>query len=73
MKIRALTSVHDIVDTLGGTTQFARRYGYTKQQINYYRVMGRLPAKIFLTCTDDLRTLGCRASSTPITTIIRAR
>lgn len=62
MRIRTLKTAADIVEALAPTDrEFGRRYGLTKQLLNYYLQKNVLPPRIYLRCIQDLRKIRCTA------------
>lgn len=61
--MKELTSVDDIIDTLGGTFAVARiaALGITPQGVSNWRKRGRLPAEKYLVMTAELRRRGYTA------------
>jgi len=59
--IRALKTVDDVVDALGGTAKVARLIEGSQQSVSNARASGRLPPTTFVVMTDALAKISCEA------------
>jgi hypothetical protein len=60
-QIRRLKNASQVIDALGGTVIFGRRYKRSKQNVSNYRSTGRLPPEIYLLNVADLQAIGLTA------------
>jgi hypothetical protein len=58
---RALQTVDEVIDALGGTVETSRKAGVSPSQVSGWRVTKRLGAKTFLVLSQELDAQGYTA------------